>query len=77
MSFSLTGNIPLASIAGATLLTLVIVLLQRRATPAGGRAPSWSTVLVYELGLFFALFVVLSMVYAQPVHDIQTGPPEF
>lgn len=71
VGYDFGASVLLLAAVGATALNAIIALFRKRAA-------EWSTVLVYELGLFFAFFVVLTLLNDPATSlDIQTGDPGF
>lgn len=68
-------RLPLYAFGVATVLTLLLAWIKRK--PDGKRIDI-AQILVYELALFFAAFIVLTLVN-QPVvtQDIHVGEPTF
>ena len=77
MSFLELGsaNVPVYAFGIATALTLLLTWIKRK---PDGRRMDVAQVLVYELALFFAAFIVLTLVvHPAATQDVHVGEPAF
>jgi len=75
VSFDFGARVPLFAFGVATVLTLLLAWIKRK--PDGKRIEV-AQLLVYELALFFAAFIVLTLLNQPAVtHDIALGEPTF
>ena len=77
VGFNFGANVPLVAFGLATAVTLLISML-RRPKPNASGSSNMTQMLTYELALFFAFFVVVTLVNEPAVSpDIQLGDPTF
>lgn len=77
IGYNFGANVPLVAFGLATVVTLLIMML-RKPKPNGSSTVSMTQMLTYELALFFAFFVVITLLNNPTISpDIQLGEPTF
>lgn len=76
VGYNFGANVPLVAFCLATVVTLLIAFLRKPS--ADGKRYHMSQILTYEIALFFAFFVVVTLVNEPTVsQDISLGEPTF